>query len=132
VGFLWFVVWLGLLAFGVAFLLTVVFGSSGRGAAAVAGVGLLAIVIWIGALIVAAPSEPVHESVKAFGRHVSPYLWFIAGLNLLGWVWRRSRRLGCPPDPRVGSRATLTQGSLTVVGESQPLAANATNPAGAA
>lgn len=85
-GFLWFVVWLGFLAFAIGFLLTVVFGGSFQGTAAVAAIGLLAIVALVGAVIVAAPSEPVHESVGALGRHVSPYLWFFAALNLLGWM----------------------------------------------
>ncbi len=84
-GLLWFGVWFGLIAFLVGFLLTVFFGASVSGASVVAGIGVL--VVGVGCIVIVAlsPTEPVHESVQAFGRHVSPYLWLFAGLNLLGW-----------------------------------------------
>jgi hypothetical protein len=85
VDFLWFVALFGVLAFLVGFLLTVTLGSSPRGVAAVAAAGLLVVGTLVGVSIAFAPSEPVHESVESFGRHVSPYLWFYAALNLLGW-----------------------------------------------
>ena len=105
VGFLAFLGWLGGLAFLVGFLLTVALGRSGKGVAAVAVLGLLASGGWIVAVIATAPSEPMHETVKTFGRHVSPLLLPITFLNLLAWFLGVGAGWATRQAPMMGRRS---------------------------
>ncbi|HXV34867.1 MAG TPA: hypothetical protein VD769_12730 [Gaiellaceae bacterium] len=84
-GFFWLLVWSGGLAFSVGLVLAYLVGPSGGRTAVLAAIGLVAILVWIGAVIAMSPTEPVHESVETLGRHVSPYLRLVLALNLLGW-----------------------------------------------